>query len=534
MQEILKEGKMPTKYTGVLSNGCLSDFRNEAGGIAHRYAPRHALAQFALTGCLNRTCYVSAESQRDQILALCKENTPEYVAKTAIYARQHGNMKDVPALMCAYLSKYPDAFTKAFSRIIDNSTMLRSFVRIIRSGNAGRKSLGTAPKRMVQHWFEARTPTEIFLQSVGKSPSIASIIKLSHPKPTDNQRDSLYAWLLGKNAKKENLPGIVKEFETWKAGGKSLPNVPFEMLTSRKLDQQAWMEIAKRAKWRWTLKNLNTMTRHNLFNEEMSNLVAKKLSDPEAIQKSRCFPYEIMAAYLHANNLPRQVKDALHVALEIATKNVPVVGGSLAICLDVSASMLHPITGKQEKGRWNNKAADSKVKCVDVASLMACSLLRQNPTALVVPFNVKVVSANIDPRDSVLTNSARIGKIAKGGTACSCALKLINEKKLYVDSVVMISDNQSWCESLGINRTGVVLQKKTELQRQWEILKDRLPVARMVCLDISPFGTAQTEQTRDDILNVGGWSDSVFSLVGRFFSGGMEGTLEAEIDKIEL
>jgi len=45
--------------------------------------------------------------------------------------------------------------------------MLRTYVQILRSGVAGRKSLGTAPKRLVREWLAARDEDALFRSSVG-------------------------------------------------------------------------------------------------------------------------------------------------------------------------------------------------------------------------------------------------------------------------------------------------------------------------------------------------------------------------------
>jgi hypothetical protein len=47
-----------------------TDTVNEAGGPAFAITPKQALAQYAATGCLNRTFYASAEAQLDRVLEL--------------------------------------------------------------------------------------------------------------------------------------------------------------------------------------------------------------------------------------------------------------------------------------------------------------------------------------------------------------------------------------------------------------------------------------------------------------------------------
>src|SRR3954454_3786998 len=72
--------------------------RNEAGGQAYAFSDEQALAQYASTGCLNGTFYASADMQLDVVLKLCDKVAPEFIARTALFARQRGFMKDLPAL----------------------------------------------------------------------------------------------------------------------------------------------------------------------------------------------------------------------------------------------------------------------------------------------------------------------------------------------------------------------------------------------------------------------------------------------------
>lgn len=46
--------------------------------------------------------------------------------------------------------------------------------------------------------------------------------------------------------------------------------------------------------------------------------------------------------------------------------------------------------------------------------------------------------------------------------------------------------------------------------------------ARLACIDIQPYATVQA-QTREDVLNVGGFSDAVFEVLARFTAGQLDG-----------
>ena len=130
---------------------------NEAGGPAYDLSPKHALAQYAATGCFSNTFYTEAGDQLEKVLTLTEGIDAGFIAKTAVFSRESGYMKDMPALLVAVLSvKDKQLFERVFPRVIDNGKMLRNFVQIMRSGATGRKSLGSLPKRLVREWFEAR------------------------------------------------------------------------------------------------------------------------------------------------------------------------------------------------------------------------------------------------------------------------------------------------------------------------------------------------------------------------------------------
>jgi 60 kDa SS-A/Ro ribonucleoprotein len=202
-------------------------------------------------------------------------------------------------------------------------------------------------------------------------------------------------------------------------------------------------------------------------------------------------------------DIPREVCDALQDAMEIAIANVPVIEGRVVVCPDVSGSMLSPVTGYRGD-------ATSTVSCVDVAALVAAALLRKNPRTEVMPFECNVVNVNLNSRDSVMTNAATLASIGGGGTNCSAPLALLNRRKANADLVVFVSDNESWVDARG--------GRGTATMREWNLFKQRNPAARLACIDVQPYGTVQAVE-RDDILNIGGFSDQVFDVIAEFASG---------------
>ncbi|MEW6736448.1 MAG: RNA-binding protein [Acidobacteriota bacterium] len=480
---------------------------NNAGAPAYQFSAKHALAQYAVTGCLNSTYYASAETQFKKIISFCDQVEPEFIARTALYCRERGFMKDIPALLCAVLTvKSQTLFRQIFSRIIDNGKMLRNFAQIIRSGMVGRKSFGSLPKRLIREWLEARDEDTIFRSSIGQNPSLADIIKMVHPHPRSEAREALYGYLIGRCYCAEALPQLVKDFEAFKAGNTvALPDLPFQMLTAVNLSKQEWLIIARNASWQMTRMNLNTFARHGVFEQSgLTDLIANRLKDPKEIARAHVFPYQLMAAFLMAgNDIPELVRNALQEAMEISLANVPKIEGKVFLCPDVSGSMSSPLTGYR-------KGATSRMRCIDVAALVTAAIMRKNPTAEVLPFEQGVVKLYLNSGDSVITNATRLASIGGGGTNCSAPLASLNQRKAKGDMVIFISDNESWVDA------SATLGSAT--MRQWQKFKGRNPNARLVCIDIQPNHTTQAAEG-EDILNIGGFSDQVFDVISEFASG---------------
>ena len=437
---------------------------DEAGGSAYSFSPEHALAQYAITGTFHGTFYATDKEQLDRVATLSSAVSLELVAKTAIYCRENGRMKDMPAFLVAHLAARDVAsMLRVFPRVIDDGKMLRSFVQIVRSGVTGRKSFGSAPKRALRAWFASRSPDVIFRQSIGQSPSMSDVIKMVRPPPRNDKgeadavREALYGYLIGKNIDDDKLPVLPRAYEAWKRGTGPIPDVPFEMLTALPLSAANWKELARRMTMAQLRMNLSTLLRHGVFDDPATVAdVAARLEDADAVRRARVMPYQLLAAYRHVDKgVPDAIKNAIAQALEHSVANVPELGGRVVLCPDVSGSMQSPVTGRRG-------TATTKVRCVDVAALVTAAILRRNPGASVIPF----------------------------------------------------SDDEEWSR-----------------------LRGRNPKAKLILIDVQPSGTTQEagDGKRDDVLNVGGFSDAVFDVISAFTRGDLAGdTWLRAIESISL
>jgi 60 kDa SS-A/Ro ribonucleoprotein len=525
-----------------------TDAKTAHGTPAYSLSPKEALAAYATTGCFNNTFYASAEDQMEKVFEALKHPSVsfEFIAKLAVYAREKGRMKDLPAFLVAFLAAVPDVdagaplvahryLNQVFIRVIDNGRMLRNFVQVIRSGQLGRKSLGSRPKKLVQGWFESRTPGAVFWASVGNEPSVADVIRMTHPRPTSAEREALYGYLIGKKINEEQffaLPRNAQDYELFKRGVLvTVPdNVPFELLTNLTLTPTQWKDVARNAGWLWLLKNLNTLQRHGCLSDpEFVKYVAGRLRDPLEIRQARVFPYQILNAYLHADSIDMSLKTALQDGLDHALVNVPELPNDTYVCLDVSPSMLDPITGQR-------RGSTSKVRRIDAASLFAAALLRRNPDSVkLCLFDsglIPLSRARLNPRDSVVTLAESLARLAStsSGTNCSAPLQEMNRQNMRGDLCIYLSDNQSWVDGWGVPNPGGMMSTRTA--EEWETFRVRNPRAKLVCIDVAPYDNVQTPH-RPEILHVGGFSDSVFDVVNAFVKGDAKSWVE-EIEKDQL
>jgi len=541
-----------------------TDTVNEAGGRAYTRSDKATLAQFAVTGCLNSTFYTKDEDQLKITLELAGKVDSEFLAQLAIYAREQGYLKDMPALLCAILFGRTKAdpavkpfFVAAFGRCIDNGKMLKNFVQIVRSGVVGRKSFASMLKGLIQKWFDGHTDEQLIYQSIGGEYSLADIIRMSRVNPRTPSRRALFKYLTGCEVGEQDagygydaeaLPQLLKDYNAWKASTKGArpgapPKVPFQMLTSLELSQADWEKIALDATWNQTRMNLNSFLKHGVFNNKtVLKTISDRLKDQKAVEKTKVFPYQLMTSYNYTSRqagMPQSITLGLQQALDHALRNIPEINGKIVLAPDMSGSMNSPVTGNRNNSATGTVArrgrvygATTVVQCREVAALVTAAYLRKNPDTLILPFSDHIDLVRLNPLDSVATNAQILSRLPSGGTDCSLPLRFLNEKRVAADLVIYVSDYESWMDANGntkhayaYNRFGGVdTNPSTGMMVEWRLFKSRNPKARLVCVDLQPAPSAQVI-VEDDILSIGGWSDTCFSLIADFAANGNNGDM---------
>ena len=312
---------------------------------------------------------------------------PEWIAKAAVFARERGVMKDLPAFLAAVLSmRSADLLRKVFPRVIDSPKMLRNFVQIVRSGAVARKSLGTVPKGLVLRWLEERSDEADLQRLGGECPVAGRHLEDGPPEAGHEDPRGPLPLAAGQGRVAGDLPPAVRPSSGTRPTRRTVqvPDVPFQMLTALPLGKDEWAEIARRAPWQMTRMNLNTFQRHGVFEVPgLTEIVAERLRNPELIAKARVLPYQLLMAFtprrrtsgLPAQRSARRCRTPWSIDPERAGGRGQGVGVPGCLGLDALA------------GDRVRKGATSAVRCIDVAALVAAAILRKNPDAEVLPFS---------------------------------------------------------------------------------------------------------------------------------------------------
>ena len=139
-----------------------------------------------------------------------------------------------------------------------------------------------------------------------------------------------------------------------------------------------------------------------------------------------------------------------------------------------------------------------------VAGLMALSIYKKNPHAKIITFDTAVrdYTSSMNPRDSIVTNLNRIN-FNGGGTDCAAAVNHVLKNDMPCDLMIMISDNMAWREYQSGSRS---------TKQLWDEVLRKNKQAKFVMLDLQHGMTSQQPQQKS-VLHVGGFTDSLFTLI---------------------
>lgn len=156
--------------------------------------------------------------------------------------------------------------------------------------------------------------------------------------------------------------------------------------------------------------------------------VANRLADPEAVAKSRQFPYRFFLAWKESGST--FFGPALEAALDESVKNLPIFSGRTLVAIDTSASMRSPVSGR------------SKAQCYEVGALFGTAVAaRSDCDVILYADRWEWFTPEVSVLRSVEKVRRLIGEVGYGTNTWPSVAQAFADKGGY-DRIVVLTDCQ--------------------------------------------------------------------------------------------
>ena len=481
---------------------------NAEGCIAYKKSDEELLDQLAMTGTLTDTFYATANELADDALELLDRAAPEAIAKAIVKGRQEGFIRTFPILGLVKLSsKSSELFKQVFSEVVLTGNDLGDFLDLCRK----MRGLGRAVKSAISTWLD-KNVNPYYAQKYCRQ--IADAVRLCRYRG----EDPIFGYILaGKDVHgwtAEKMEAAYAKYPELAAHREFLEKVEsgdlkgaceilkhnrldVDSLTAvyNKFDAELWYEIAAQTPIMRFLKYLSKFNCEGVFNTAKGlNLMQTKIY-VNSLLHAKVFPFRLYSAY-RAVPYVSGVSDRLADVLDEYTTTYDWGGFndySWAICPDVSGSM-------------SSNIGNGEMTYQDISGMFVGFFHKGLNDVLVFPWDTEVHDFPVSSEASVLEHIEKLHSLCGGGTAMSCALKLMTEHKIHRDRFIFITDSEEYSNPFC---AGVIDPWFSAWQ---EYRKEVNPKAEAFLIRIDPYGTnpfPEGAAREHGIHQIYGWNDNV-------------------------
>jgi len=473
---------------------------NHEGAKAYIMSPEMELYTAVVTTGLNDSFYESGNNRLERIKVLIERCNPEFIARLAIYARTHMNLRSIPMVLSVELAKKisgDSIVSKTVNKVIlraDEITELLAYYQIANERTATKKlnKLSKQIQKGLADSFNRFDEYQFAKYNRNTDVKLKDALFLVHPKAKDADQqvifnkiasDSLatpYTWetelsALGKNRFENESARAVAFTRKWE-----------EMIESKKLGYMA------------LLRNLRNILEANVSGNHIE-MICGYLSNENAVLSSKQLPFRFLSAYREIKNMKSKyasaILDALEDAVMCSAKNIKGFGfnTSVVIACDVSGSMQHAISPK------------SSIFLYDIGLMLAMLLQSQCKNVVSGMFGDTWKTINM-PKRNVLANVQeyyrREGEVGYS-TNGHLVIESLIRKREQVDKIMLFTDTQMW----NSNNTDHSFAKS------WSNYKKIAPDAKLYLFDLSGYGKQPLNIQQNDVYLLAGWSDKIFDIL---------------------
>lgn len=444
---------------------------NLCGHNAYKMQDKDKLVTQVLTSLFNEDKFYG-DNSIDIVKTIDKmvEVDPRFIANLCIYARKEMHLRTISHVLLAALAKSKvgkpyvrKTMDKAIERVDDMTETLAYYINTYGKPIPNSMKKGIADKLI--------TFDEYQLAKYNRSNSIKlkDLLCLVHPKAKNEDQNNMFKRLL-----EDKLETPI----TWET-----------QLSRRGNKKEVWEELIEdnRLGYMAMVRNLR-----NIIKSDISNIdkVYDFLADEGNVLRNKLLPFRYYSAYSTLNNEglgTSKIFDALETAIKHSTRNINKLSGKTLISADVSGSMNNYISRK------------SDVTCAEIALVMMSIANYICEETITTTFDTKLYNKNLSTKNGIIANANSI-KVNGGGTDISLPIKHLLKNEIFVDRIIILSDNE-------INYGyGVVCQKYVE-----EYKRKINPNVWVHAIDMQGYGTQQFYGERVNI--IAGWSEKILDFI---------------------
>lgn len=457
--------------------------------------------------------------------------------------------KQDPALFAlAIAASYGTAEERAYAleqlpRVARTATALFGFLTYVQ----GFRGWGRALSRAVAAWYTEKSVEQVAYQAVKYRQrdgwTHRDVFRKAHPRTSDPAFRGLGEWILRGDV--SQAPALVQGFAAAQVSeSRALPSVvreyglTWEMLPTEALNRrEVWEALLDGGQGSGSvplgalMRQLPRLTRIGMIAPmtEATERIAARLTDPEALRKARIHPLAVLVAlrtYASGRSLRgeatwtpvQRIVDALDEAFYASFGAVEPAGKRTLIALDVSGSMSFgqvagmPLTPREESAALAlvlaaTEPATHIVGFTGGGRQYAPSGARRVRTAGAGAYAQQVSEVRISPRMRLDDAVREVSDLPFGATDCALPMLYALERKLKVDTFVVVTDNETWAG--GIHPHEALARYRMQMGIDAKLAVMATSATRFTIADPSDAG----------MLDIAGFDAAVPSLLAAFSRG---------------
>lgn len=373
--------------------------RTHEGARAKAISPEKSLRR-SLMACLlwEDQFYEDGEYIAERIKRLAKEVTPDVVKSMAIEARTQMNLRHAPLLLLVALAEQGALTADLVHRVINRADEMGELISIW--WKDGKRPIPAQMKKGIASAFEKFNRYQLAkYQAKKKALSLRDVMFLTHPKPSNKEREIIYGQIAG---------NILAPPDTWEVGlsaGDDKRQTFERLINDNKLGALA------------LLRNLRNMQEAQVNPAIIQRALA-------SMNTSRVLPFRFIAAARYTPSFERDLENALFRACEglVLEKNI-------TLLVDVSGSMNRKLSSRSDMNR------------IDAACGLAMILREISSYVRVFTFSNSLVE--VPSRRGFALRDAIVHSQNHGGTNLGGALRTLFAKVPSRGLLIVITDEQS-------------------------------------------------------------------------------------------